>query len=957
MSLRNKTLLIIGVILAGLIAAAYAVSSTILLDSYSKLEEQYTRQNVERVRDALAEELAVMNSTLSDWSAWDETYAFIQDANLAYVQGNLSDLTFINLRLSLMVFVDSSGRIVYSKAVDLKSGRQVPVPQGLETHLFSDSPLLQRPDTKSSLTGLIILPEGPMLVASRPILTNEEEGPARGTLIIGRSLDAAEVQALSSLTHLSLAVYLYDDVQLPADLQAARPHLLGGEDPVVWSSAKMMAGYALLRDVYGKPALILQVNTSRAIYQQGQTSMGYLLLSLLVVGLVFGEVTLFLLERSVLSRVAHLSATVSSIGASGNPAVRVSLPGKDELSRLAGDINGMLQTLEQSQQELRKSQELLEKRVEERTAELARVAERLAAVNRIARAASATLQLDDLIETVYREVTPLFQCDSFFIALYDPDTAELDLRLRVDEGVREPPERLPLGKTLAASVVTERKPLLIRDLEEEKDRWPPAELWGTGKPSRSWLGVPMRVGDRVVGVISIQAYHPDAYGEEEQQLLSLIADQVAVAEENARLYTSTRARADELALLYEIGMGLTSTLDFSAVVQAALSRILRLFHAEDVSLLLTDSWSGALRFVRTMTAGGTLVDTPIRPGWGEGLAGWALENCQPVLAEDVLEDERFSEQVDRHTANQPRALMAVPLLTPDYTVGVIEVGSSQPGAYSGHDLHTLQAMASTLTVALVNARLYSETNTLLREREQAQAQLVHAEKMAALGRLVASIAHEINNPLQAVQLCLTLVEEELESGQGPPQSFLGVIRGEIERISAIVRRMHDFYRPAREELEPVDLHTVLDSVLELTGQQLQHSKVTVERVWAGELPRVQANPDHLKQVFLNLVLNAVAAMPEGGILRIVTAADVMPDRDDRRVLSAVRIEFSDTGVGMPPEVLSRLFEPFFTTKADGSGLGLSISYGIIQSHNGQITVTSQEGEGTRFSILLPVEQP
>jgi signal transduction histidine kinase len=231
--------------------------------------------------------------------------------------------------------------------------------------------------------------------------------------------------------------------------------------------------------------------------------------------------------------------------------------------------------------------------------------------------------------------------------------------------------------------------------------------------------------------------------------------------------------------------------------------------------------------------------------------------------------------------------------------------------------------------------------------------------MTALGRLAASIAHEINNPLQAVQTYLTLAQEELEEEQqhlAPMTRYLGTVAKEIERIATIVRHMRDFYRPAREGLQPTYLHAVLESVLALTNKQLQHSHVVVERVWADHLPAIEANPDHLKQVFLNLVLNAIDAMPMGGTLRISTRVDQVLVNAGQQPLPAVRIEFSDTGEGMPPEVLSRLFEPFFTTKEGGTGLGLSISYGIIQAHGGQVTVESHAKMGTTFIILLPVIQ-
>ena len=146
---------------------------------------------------------------------------------------------------------------------------------------------------------------------------------------------------------------------------------------------------------------------------------------------------------------------------------------------------------------------------------------------------------------------------------------------------------------------------------------------------------------------------------------------------------------------------------------------------------------------------------------------------------------------------------------------------------------------------------------------------------------------------------------------------------------------------------------VLESVLTLCDKQMQHSNVTIVREWAGRLPIIQANPDHLRQVFLNLALNANDAMPAGGTLRICTAVDQTPFSKDQ----PVRVEFSDTGQGMTQEVLSHLFEPFFTTKQHGTELGLSISYGIVRSHGGHIAVESHVGLGTTFTILLPRELP
>jgi GAF domain-containing protein len=183
--------------------------------------------------------------------------------------------------------------------------------------------------------------------------------------------------------------------------------------------------------------------------------------------------------------------------------------------------------------------------------EARRRAERLAVVNRIAKAASAILHLDDLVETVYQEVVPVFQADAFFIALYDKEANELDFCIQVDEGVYEPPRRVPLGVGLASVVVTEKRPLIIREEQEYERLQVPRNLFGTMKPPISWLGVPMLAGEQVLGIINVQAYCPHVWNEEDEQLLFTIADQIAVAIENARLYEAVqqelaeRKRAEE----------------------------------------------------------------------------------------------------------------------------------------------------------------------------------------------------------------------------------------------------------------------------------------------------------------------------------------------------------------------------------------------------------------------------
>jgi two-component system NtrC family sensor kinase len=595
----------------------------------------------------------------------------------------------------------------------------------------------------------------------------------------------------------------------------------------------------------------------------------------------------------------------------------------------------------------------------------ARQVDRLQALNAIGAAAVSSLELNIVLRQILKLACQALDATEGSILLIEPVTEELFFIMTLEDKTSIlRGQRLAPGQGIAGWVAHHGQVVCVNDVRQDP-RWYDGIDALTGFETRSLLCAPLRHREQITGVIQIVNKRQGEFSADDLRMLEAVSSIAAAALENARLYMSMRSYADELALLNQIGITLTSTLDFSTVVRAALSQVQRLFQAEAVSLLQPDRQTSKLRFVRTVVRvpiGAKPFEIPIELQPGEGIAGWALEHGQPVLVEDTQSDPRQSARVGEYLGDRTHALMAVPLQTRERSIGVIQVTSREPGIYTRNELAVLQAIASTLAVALENAGLYDELKALLRERERAQAQLIHSEKMSALGRLVASIAHEINNPLQAVQTYLTLAQEELALEEDEQQHtklerYLSTVGDEIERVSAIVRRMRDFYRPAREEVQPTDLHTVLESVLGLANKQLQHGGVTVERAWADQLPEIQANPDHLKQVFLNLLLNAIDAMPSGGTLCISTALDQMQaEGSGEPSRPAVRIEFSDTGEGIPPNTLSRIFEPFFTTKERGTGLGLAISYGIIQAHNGQITVESHEGLGTTFTILLPVEQ-
>jgi len=313
MTLRKTILLIIGVLLTGLLGALYAASATILLSSLEKAEAENTHQAVKGFRNVFAQVQNDFSSCAAEWSVSDETYAFIKAAKQQYIESNLGPEALSKSRINLVLLLDGSGQIVYGTEFNLKTKQKTLLSKGLQQYLSSNHLLLRHPNLSSKLAGIILLPEGPTFIASQPILTREGKGPIRGTLLLGRYLDTSEITRLARTTQLSLTIHSFNRNQIPPDFQAVRSLLSTQSEHhstiVRPLNPDYVAGYTLLRDLYGKPGLLVRVDSPRTIYQQGQNIFRYLALSLILVVVVFGVATV-LLEKMVLSRLSRLSAGV-----------------------------------------------------------------------------------------------------------------------------------------------------------------------------------------------------------------------------------------------------------------------------------------------------------------------------------------------------------------------------------------------------------------------------------------------------------------------------------------------------------------------------------------------------------------------------------------------------------------------------------------------------------------------
>jgi PAS domain S-box-containing protein len=351
-SLRQKTLLIIGLTMFAAVGSLFLISRVLLLRGYARLEENFANQNLDRAASALTNELNTLDRITSEYAAWDQTYAYVLGTNPGYVKSEFPAPTFQELQVSFVIITDNSGRKLLSKGFNLAAGGEAPVPDGLGENLKTSSLLINHKTVTSRVMGILMLKNGPVLVDSRPIVTSDAKGPIAGALIMGRELDSAEVKHLSEMIHIPLFIERLDHGNLSTKFRTSSSTV--SERPLVQIHAldqDSLDAHEELNDIYGQPAIILRIILLRTIYEQGRTTLLQFSLLLLAAGLIFGAGTLYLLERVILSRVANLSDGITHIGASGNLSARLEVRGKDELAYLGTAINSMLEDLENAQTE------------------------------------------------------------------------------------------------------------------------------------------------------------------------------------------------------------------------------------------------------------------------------------------------------------------------------------------------------------------------------------------------------------------------------------------------------------------------------------------------------------------------------------------------------------------------------------------------------------------------------
>lgn len=408
-----------------------------------------------------------------------------------------------------------------------------------------------------------------------------------------------------------------------------------------------------------------------------------------------------------------------------------------------------------------------------------------------------------------------------------------------------------------------------------------------------------------------------------------------------------------LATLSSIATTLTSSLELKDVLESTIDEILKLLHGASIRIYMLDSKGEWLNLAAWKGASSRFIDRPHfqRRRVGDGLLGKTVLHGRTIVVDNFLraEDPYVEDIMEEGLVSS----VYIPLLAKDKAVGVLCVSSYTEFRFSRDFVDFLTAVGNQIGVAIENANLYEGLKEAYQELRKTQEQLIRTEKLVSLGKLAATIAHEINNPLSVVLTYTKLMRNMLKRGSFSPKRlsdisrFLGTMESETARCGEIVRNLLAFARHSTLNVAEHKLEEIIQRTVALVAHDLEMKEMRLRCACDPGLPLVRCDFRQIQQALLNLMINAVEAMEKGGLLCVEA------QKGDREGFVLVRIK--DTGCGIPEENLSQIFEPFFTTKeeAKGVGLGLAVVYGIITRHGGSIEVESRVGEGTTFRVYLP----
>ena len=547
----------------------------------------------------------------------------------------------------------------------------------------------------------------------------------------------------------------------------------------------------------------------------------------------------------------------------------------------------------------------------------------------------STLDQQEALDLIVREAVGLVNATSGSVVLINPIDGFLEIQAAhgLSAGAKL---KLRVGEGITGWVAQQGKSAIVPDVSADK-RYVPVH-----EHTRSELAVPLEINGVLSGVVNVDSAKPSAFDENDLALLTELASQAALVIHNAFLYEKSLIRANLFESLITVGQAINSAVDLDEALAAITREAANLMNAKTCALQLLDESSSHLTLVASHGAGEAYLNKP-GVDIAESFLGSVVNLKKPLQIENVQTSNAYQQQ-DIARDEGLVAMLSIPLEFGGNAIGTLNVYKEETYVFSNDEIHIATALAELSALAIEKARLLErivESEELLRQNE----------KLSALGLLAGEVAHEIRNPLTVLKMLYHSLG--LEFPEDDPRAEDVRIMGEkMDHLNTIVEQILTFARNAEPSLKPTDINKLIDDLRILVRRKLAQQNVELAIELEEKLPPVKADGPQLSQVFLNLTLNALEAMPDGGTLS-VESRTIQLNKSDAAP-THVRIEFRDTGCGMDPESRERAFTSLLnTSKPDGTGLGLAIVGRIVESHGGRIKIKPSDS-GTTFSILLPL---
>ena len=410
-----------------------------------------------------------------------------------------------------------------------------------------------------------------------------------------------------------------------------------------------------------------------------------------------------------------------------------------------------------------------------------------------------------------------------------------------------------------------------------------------------------------------------------------------------------KKRVDYRETLIRSSQDMVSIVDIKALSEKLVQTIGKSLRIEKVSLLLSNEATGSYNLESSV---GLEFEHPERITMSrEGPLIKLLQRRKEPIVKEELEWVPVGPETPQtiETMGKLGAEISLPIISKEKLIGILNLGHKEDKSlYSNEDLELLSTLGNQAAIAIENARLYENL-------KQSQVTLRRADRLSSLGLLTAGLAHEIRNPLVAIRTFTQLLPERYEDAEFR-NGFQGLALKEVDRICGLINDLLSFARPSKPNVAPENINDVIDNIVRILEAQAKEKGIVIVRDFANDLPKAWIDREQMKQVFMNLILNAIQAMKGEGSITISTRE--ITRRGTAPVGQFVQVEVRDNGVGIPEANLDHIFDPFFTSgKEEGSGLGLAVSHQIIQEHGGFVTVESKVGQGTGFFVHVPVGAP